>query len=68
MGFQLLVLLVRGPHCARHTWAGWKGGLLPAFRTSVKTSDEEMLSSAPDMPMEKRTAILPEAEMESEAK
>jgi hypothetical protein len=24
--FQLAVLIVRGPHCRRHTWFGWDGG------------------------------------------
>ncbi|KAI0632369.1 MFS general substrate transporter [Trametes polyzona] len=24
--FALLILLVRGPHCPRYTWIGWKGG------------------------------------------
>ncbi len=26
-GFTLVVMLVRGPHCARHTWFGYEGGL-----------------------------------------
>ena len=25
-GWQLLVLLARGPRCARKTWVGWEGG------------------------------------------
>ncbi|KAJ7476558.1 hypothetical protein FB451DRAFT_968888, partial [Mycena latifolia] len=25
-GWQLLLLLARGPHCARRTWVGWEGG------------------------------------------
>ncbi|GJE88224.1 MFS general substrate transporter [Phanerochaete sordida] len=25
-GFCVLVLLARGPHCARYTWLGWEGG------------------------------------------
>ncbi|KAJ7663278.1 major facilitator superfamily domain-containing protein [Mycena polygramma] len=25
-GVQLLVLLLRGPHCRRYTWVGWEGG------------------------------------------
>ncbi|KAJ7465388.1 major facilitator superfamily domain-containing protein [Mycena galericulata] len=25
-GWQLLILLARGPHCGRYTWAGWEGG------------------------------------------
>ncbi|KAF7364393.1 MFS superfamily [Mycena sanguinolenta] len=26
IGAQLIVLLVRGPHCQRYTWFGWEGG------------------------------------------
>ena len=26
-GFQVIVLLVRGPHCNRYTWFGYEGGL-----------------------------------------
>ena len=26
-GFCILMLLVRGPHCPRYTWFGYKGGL-----------------------------------------
>jgi hypothetical protein len=25
-GFTLVVLLLRGPHCSRHTWFGYEGG------------------------------------------
>ena len=28
-GFQLFVLLLRGPHCKRYTWFGYEGGLEP---------------------------------------
>ena len=28
-GFQLFILLLRGPHCKRYTWFGYKGGLEP---------------------------------------
>jgi hypothetical protein len=28
-GFQLFVLLLRGPHCERYTWFGYEGGLEP---------------------------------------
>ena len=27
MGFQMLVLLSRGPHCGQYTWVGYDGGL-----------------------------------------
>ena len=26
-GFQLVVLLLRGPHCKQYTWFGYEGGL-----------------------------------------
>jgi hypothetical protein len=26
IGIMLLLLLLRGPHCARTTWLGWEGG------------------------------------------
>ena len=26
-GFQLFVLLLRGPHCKQYTWFGYEGGL-----------------------------------------
>ena len=26
-GFQLFVLLLRGPHCKQYTWIGYEGGL-----------------------------------------
>ncbi|KAJ7787784.1 hypothetical protein B0H13DRAFT_1465603, partial [Mycena leptocephala] len=25
-GWQLILLLGRGPHCRRYTWVGWEGG------------------------------------------
>jgi hypothetical protein len=25
--FQLLILLLRGPHCGRRTWLGYQGGM-----------------------------------------
>lgn len=27
MGFELFILLLRGPHCSRYTWFGYEGGL-----------------------------------------
>ena len=26
-GFQLFILLLRGPHCKQYTWFGYEGGL-----------------------------------------
>ncbi|KAJ7659481.1 major facilitator superfamily domain-containing protein [Mycena rosella] len=34
-GWQLVVLLARGPHCARHTWVGWEGGRVAWRRRHV---------------------------------
>lgn len=25
-GWQLFILLIRGPNCAQYTWIGWEGG------------------------------------------
>lgn len=27
MGFQVFVLLARGPHCGRYVWIGYEGGI-----------------------------------------
>lgn len=27
MGLQLVLLLLRGPHCSRYTWFGYEGGM-----------------------------------------
>jgi len=27
MGWQMAILLSRGPHCERKTWVGWQGGM-----------------------------------------
>jgi hypothetical protein len=27
VGWQLLLIFLRGPHCARYTWVGWQGGM-----------------------------------------
>ena len=48
-GFQLFVLLLRGPHCERYTWFGYEGGLEP--RKSVvderkRIEAEEALESS----------------------
>ena len=37
-GFQLLLLLLRGPHCDRYTWIGYQGGL--AWRKKRKVTEE----------------------------
>ena len=36
-GFTLLVMLVRGPHCSRHTWFGYEGGLQLRREVVVET-------------------------------
>jgi len=48
-GFQLFVLLLRGPHCKQYTWFGYEGGVEP--RKSVvnerkRLEAEEMLESS----------------------
>lgn len=34
-GFQLVILVLRGPHCDRYTWFGYEGGL--AWKKERKT-------------------------------
>ena len=34
-GFQLFVLLLRGPHCKQYTWFGYEGGLEPRIVSGV---------------------------------
>jgi len=31
-GFQIVILLLRGPHCPRKRWFGYEGGLEPRKR------------------------------------
>lgn len=37
MGFELFILLLRGPHVGRYTWFGYEGGW--SARKGVKTKD-----------------------------
>ena len=57
-GFQLFVLLLRGPHCNRYTWFGYEGGLEPRTIKSVvderkRLESEETLESSSRLPLEK---------------
>jgi len=63
-GWQLAIILARGPHCARKTWLGWQGGTLmrkkqtptpedqspkDSIRSSVAdTSDRKTLERVPE--------------------
>jgi hypothetical protein len=40
MGFELLVLLLRGPHCPRYTWFGYAGGVSARKGVAVKPGQE----------------------------
>ena len=51
-GFQLLILLLRGPHVPRKTWFGWKGGMklrkkmideTPSSGTTTTEKDPEQI-------------------------
>ncbi|KAF5378898.1 hypothetical protein D9615_006857 [Tricholomella constricta] len=39
-GWQLLILLLRGPHCARYTWFGYQGGLEAQKVVEEKKAEE----------------------------
>ena len=52
-GFQLLILLLRGPHVPRKTWFGWKGGMelrkqmideMPSSSTTKTEKDPEQVA------------------------
>lgn len=60
-GLQIVLLLIRGPHCKRYTWFGYEGGLSAhksAPAALVKSPTPEMLKSAD----EKTTVGHPNAE------
>jgi predicted MFS family arabinose efflux permease len=40
MGFELLVLLLRGPHCPRYTWFGYAGGVSAKKGIAVKPGQQ----------------------------
>jgi hypothetical protein len=40
MGFELFILLLRGPHVGRYTWFGYEGGW--SARKGAKTKDVGM--------------------------
>lgn len=46
-GFCLIVMLLRGPHCARYTWFGYEGGL------ELRKSRLAPLEPTPVLEMEK---------------
>ena len=59
-GFQIFVLLLRGPHCKQYTWFGYEGGLEP--RKSVvderkRLEAEEMLDPESSLPSEKKREL-----------
>jgi predicted MFS family arabinose efflux permease len=52
-GFQLFILLIRGPNVPRRTWFGWKGGMemrkwvidrLPSYTETTKEKVEQEMS------------------------
>lgn len=66
-GFQILVLLSRGPHCNRSTWFGYEGGIEP--RKSVVDARLKSRASVRDVESgkdEQRDSFVPQ-EKEKEA-
>jgi hypothetical protein len=41
MGFELLVLLLRGPHCPRYTWFGYAGGISATKGVAAKPEQKD---------------------------
>jgi hypothetical protein len=40
-GFQMLVLLLRGPHCPRKRWFGYEGGLEARKRVALEKENAQ---------------------------
>lgn len=58
-GFTLLVMLLRGPHCQRHTWFGYEGGLeLRKSRLSQPEQQQHDLEKAGELAMEPITVVV----------
>lgn len=50
-GWQLLILLLRGPHCRRYTWFGYEGGVAgrkPVVESGEKSQDVVERALGPD--------------------
>lgn len=58
-GWQLLIILLRGPHCERRTWVGWEGGA--ELRKSIA---EEKQDLAQDLDERKDSVKVAENETE----
>lgn len=56
-GFQIVILLLRGPHCPRKRWFGYEGGL-EARRSVVLEKEKALISEAEKVEGD------PEAQME----
>lgn len=59
-GFTLLVMLVRGPHCSRHTWFGYEGGFrlrkaAPVVPETVKLEKESDIRTVGQSTMDEKS-------------
>lgn len=54
-GLTLLVLLSRGPHCARYTWFGYEGGLETRKKPVVKAPPAKEEISSEDADSKEKT-------------
>ncbi len=63
-GWQLFILLIRGPHCDRYTWVGWQGGLEP--RKSVVEERGRWRQEEIEMDKEGRTVVEVQNEKEDD--
>lgn len=53
-GYQLVVLLIRGPHCQRYTWLGYEGGLegrKSVIKARQLAEAEAAVRSSPEKPV-----------------
>ncbi|KXN85064.1 Putative uncharacterized transporter YgaY [Leucoagaricus sp. SymC.cos] len=63
-GFQLVVLLLRGPHCKRYTWFGYEGGF-EARRKKVSSPEQQPANSEPSSESNTLPENSPEADQRS---
>ena len=52
IGWQMFILLLRGPHCQRFTWIGWQGGadMRKSKNTKPNPADEMGSAGSPSDP------------------
>lgn len=50
-GWQLFILLLRGPHCRRHTWFGYEGGFEARRKKIIQAQSDQETSNSKENPV-----------------